>query len=823
MFLVFPAAEGRGDNLCSKVGGGNTAPVAYGDAVTWPEAALTIDVLANDFDADGDAIKVVGVTGVSGGTAVVTSAGAAVAFTPAPGAAQGSFLYTISDTTNRTASAQVQLLPRGAPPRTVSLSERCVGVDCVLTATLSRTDGIRSADFVFGDGTRTPAGYRGTAAHHQYPVVGTYDASVTVTYFSGEVAFVAKSINVAPVAETANWTWRVVNGLRIGAKVTSTTFGANGGNYQYAYYFLWGDDFDWRTLLVNDSFRGVVGTEYYKVYRGPRLYDVSLVVFRCSGPPCEWGSATVIDAPDNPAVITPRLIEVVNAEPQADFTVTSQGGKRFLFDPNPLRDDAAANTSYYLEWDFDDGQTVAQSHPVNGQQMETVVHEFDRPGTYFVTLQLTDPSASTGSAQKAVHVPNDPPTPRIAFTCDGGLHCSFDASGSTDDGEVESYRWEFSDGTSMDGAVADKTFAATGCYQAVLRVVDDLDAERSATTTVAVSGGAVTTAAGLVVDAHARNGLTSNLNGIAEPGETVVVEPVWRNGAIAQTVATTATALTGPAGPSYAILDGTAYHGTVAANGATDCWRTGDCYSVRIDAPASRPAVHWDATLAENGPLGSRSTKVHVGNSFSDVPPSHPFYRAVESVLHHGISSGCGAGRYCPDDVVTRGQLAVMLIAAASGTSYTPPACTTAPFPDVPCTNPLAPWIAEVKRRNIASGCNTQGDYCPNAAVTRAQMAVMTLRAREASTYVPPACTAASYGDLPCTHWAAPYVEELRRRGVVSGCAPDRYCPEQTVTRGQAAVFLTGGFGLSIANAVCAPGAVVSTTGDAAALEGGRP
>jgi hypothetical protein len=45
----------------------------------------------------------------------------------------------------------------------------------------------------------------------------------------------------------------------------------------------------------------------------------------------------------------------------------------------------------------------------------------------------------------------------------------------------------------------------------------------------------------------------------------------------------------------------------------------------------------------------------------SDVPTSHPFFRFIEALARAGITSGCGAGSYCPDSAVTRGQMAVFL------------------------------------------------------------------------------------------------------------------------------------------------------------------
>ena len=48
--------------------------------------------------------------------------------------------------------------------------------------------------------------------------------------------------------------------------------------------------------------------------------------------------------------------------------------------------------------------------------------------------------------------------------------------------------------------------------------------------------------------------------------------------------------------------------------------------------------------------------------SFTDVPTNHDFFRFVEALYDAGITSGCGqAGKYCPDDPVTRGQMAVFL------------------------------------------------------------------------------------------------------------------------------------------------------------------
>jgi hypothetical protein len=47
--------------------------------------------------------------------------------------------------------------------------------------------------------------------------------------------------------------------------------------------------------------------------------------------------------------------------------------------------------------------------------------------------------------------------------------------------------------------------------------------------------------------------------------------------------------------------------------------------------------------------------------TFNDVPTSHPFFQYIEALANSGITSGCGGGSYCPDNYVTRGQMAVFL------------------------------------------------------------------------------------------------------------------------------------------------------------------
>jgi hypothetical protein len=286
-------------------------------------------------------------------------------------------------------------------------------------------------------------------------------------------------------------------------------------------------------------------------------------------------------------------------------------------------------------------------------------------------------------------------------------------------------------------------------------------------------------------------------NGVLEPGETVAVAPAWRNvNGLAQSFAGTLTGLTGPGGGTYAISDASASYGTVA-NGATGSCGL-DCYGVTVSG--ARPLLHWDATATEALSPESQGQRmrwpVHVGDSFADVPRSSPFYPFVETLLHRGVTGGCGLDSYCPKASTTRAQTAVFALVAREGAGYVPPACTIPVFEDVPASSPFCPWIEELARRGVVNGCGA-GLYCPGAAVARQELAVIVLSALD-PTLDPPACGTPGFSDVPASSVFCRWIEELARRGVVSGCGTDTYCPTAAVTREQMSVFLGATFGLTL-------------------------
>jgi hypothetical protein len=96
----------------------------------------------------------------------------------------------------------------------------------------------------------------------------------------------------------------------------------------------------------------------------------------------------------------------------------------------------------------------------------------------------------------------------------------------------------------------------------------------------------------------------------------------------------------------------------------------------------------------------------------------------------------------------------------------------------------------------VVSGCGG-GTYCPGSSVTREQMSVFVLRTLDPALN-PPACTTPVFSDVPATNPFCRWIEELARRGVVTGCGGGKYCPADPVTREQMGVFITVTFDLKL-------------------------
>ena len=112
--------------------------------------------------------------------------------------------------------------------------------------------------------------------------------------------------------------------------------------------------------------------------------------------------------------------------------------------------------------------------PTSGSDMVVTIvvtpigGNFQNTTTRSVAVRLVRPGV--------IQPPNGAPKPAFFFSPTQpreGDTVSFDASGSTDDGQIVSYQWSFGDGESGTGVRASHTYEASGQYAVVLTVTDD--------------------------------------------------------------------------------------------------------------------------------------------------------------------------------------------------------------------------------------------------------------------------------------------------------------------------------------------------------------
>jgi hypothetical protein len=112
---------------------------------------------------------------------------------------------------------------------------------------------------------------------------------------------------------------------------------------------------------------------------------------------------------------------------------------------------------------------------------------------------------------------------------------------------------------------------------------------------------------------------------------------------------------------------------------------------------------------------------------FADVPSTHPYFKWIQKMKELGITLGCDAAHYCPDSLVTRGQMAAFIIRARYGisTAYGYPSAPY--FTDVPPGDGFYAPVQKMRQVGITSGC-APTLYCPTLAITRGQVAVFVMR-----------------------------------------------------------------------------------------------
>jgi peptidyl-Lys metalloendopeptidase len=224
--------------------------------------------------------------------------------------------------------------------------------------------------------------------------------------------------------------------------------------------------------------------------------------------------------------------------------------------------------------------------------------------------------------------------------------------------------------------------------------------------------------------------------------------------------------------------------------GGTDDYVYGQSGAMNLAITSPAQAV----MNADNHEYFAENTPTIVDNEvFGDVADTYWAWSFIEKLYNNGITGGCLTSPllYCPGNTVTRAEMAVFLEKGIHGTGFNPGNLSPT-FGDT-MGHWAEDWIEALKNDGITSGC-AAGLYCPNSSVTRGQMAVFLLKAKYGAAYQAPD-VAPTFNDT-AGHWAENWIEQLALENITSGCGSGAYCPENAVTRAEMAVFLVKTFNL---------------------------
>jgi hypothetical protein len=133
----------------------------------------------------------------------------------------------------------------------------------------------------------------------------------------------------------------------------------------------------------------------------------------------------------------------------------------------------------------------------------------------------------------------------------------------------------------------------------------------------------------------------------------------------------------------------------------TGCQASPPMYCPADNIPESQMAVFVIRSVFGNDNFSYTQTPY-----FSDVPASYLYFKWIQKMQDLGIGLPCSANQYCPETAVTRGIMAVLIIRSRFGVSTPTNYPATPYFTDVPASHPYFPWIQKMRQLGITSGCS---------------------------------------------------------------------------------------------------------------------
>jgi hypothetical protein len=266
-------------------------------------------------------------------------------------------------------------------------------------------------------------------------------------------------------------------------------------------------------------------------------------------------------------------------------------------------------------------------------------------------------------------------------------------------------------------------------------------------------------------------------------GNYVVASPSWDGAKGAATWGDGSSGITGAVSSTNSLVGSTAND----IVGRTNRCRRGSTCIPSIMALTNGNYIvtsfAWDGTATDSG-----AVTLGFGPSTTGVITSD---NSVLGTAVFGGSSFFPAYDYVNDQMIV-GRPADNIVTIFKISNPSPPVPI---FADVPFNNWANTWVEILYNAGITAGCATDPHmlYCPDAPVTRAQMAIFILRSEHGGNYTPPPATGTVFADVPLGSFADAWIEQLAAEGITAGCGGGNYCPDDSITRAEMSIFLLRG------------------------------
>jgi PKD repeat protein len=298
----------------------------------------------------------------------------------------------------------------------------------------------------YGDGSPVDSS-QSAFASHIYAQAGIYPVTLTVTDSDGHTSSQTEQITVGtpPQPSFSVTTTNPVQGSPVTLDASASTDPDPGVTItSYTWNFGDGTSASTTTATVTHT------------YAQPGSYTITLTATNSIGLSGQTtGPVGVDELPTAAFALTP-------ASPVPGAAVS--------FNAGAANDPDGSIASY--SWTFGDGTGATSPTPVTS-------HAYAAPGSYPVTLTVTDSDGQSASSTVAVNVYT---SPSAAFTAGpqaplAGSPVSFDAGASVEPNPgatITGYAWSFGDGATGTGVSPTHTFARSGTYTVTLTTTDSL-------------------------------------------------------------------------------------------------------------------------------------------------------------------------------------------------------------------------------------------------------------------------------------------------------------------------------------------------------------